>query len=335
MRASAFVRLALLGTVALGACMPPSRLPDPGAGGSGATAEGRFRIVAPGERTELAYPQMIDRLADADVVFFGEQHDDPETHRAEAMVLESLGRVGRPVVLSLEMFERDVQPALDDYLAGRISEADLLSRSRPWPRYATDYRPLVELAKARGWPVVAANVPRPLASAVGRKGMAALDTLSSAERLHAARDNLCPADDYHARFMEQMQGHGAGARPRRHARPRMPGLVARGARHTASRERESPRTSDADRARAPGHAFAKGSMRAGAWDHIMTTAGCDIVYRSRAAGASRDRSCHPPDGLRVRTTWPSRIRGSKRKFDLRWNSASIRRSSTAVTTSTR
>ena len=211
MRASAFVRLALLGTVALGACMPPSRLPDPGAGGSGATAEGRFRIVAPGERTELAYPQMIDRLADADVVFFGEQHDDPETHRAEAMVLESLGRVGRPVVLSLEMFERDVQPAVDDYLAGRISEADLLSRSRPWPRYATDYRPLVELAKARGWPVVAANVPRPLASAVGRKGMAALDTLSSAERLHAARDNLCPADDYHARFMEQMQGHGAGA----------------------------------------------------------------------------------------------------------------------------
>jgi uncharacterized iron-regulated protein len=170
-----------------------------------------FRIVAPNERRELPWEQMIERLARADVVFFGEQHDDPATHRVEAAVLESLGGIGRPVVLSLEMFERDVQRTLDEYLAGRISEPDFLAPSRPWPRYATDYRPLVELAKARGWPVVAANVPRPMASAVSRRGLAALDTLSPAERLYAAREIVCPNDDYHARFMEQMQGHGAGA----------------------------------------------------------------------------------------------------------------------------
>ena len=210
MRTFAVAGRAILVAVSLGACMPAVRGPDlVGDGGSGGPAAGRFRIVAPDERTELAYQEMMDRLARADVVFFGEQHDDPETHFAEAMVLESLGRTGRPVVLSLEMFERDVQPALDEYLAGRLSEADFVARSRPWPRYATDYRPLVELAKARGWPVIASNIPRPMASAVGRKGMAALDTLSAAERRHAARDNLCPADDYHARFMEQMQGHGA------------------------------------------------------------------------------------------------------------------------------
>jgi len=105
----------------------------------------------------------------------------------------------------------DAQPVLDDYLAGRVSESDFLARSRPWPRYASDYRALVELAKARGWPVIASNIPRPMASAVGRRGLAALDTLSPAERLHAAREIVCPNDDYHARFMEQMQGHGSGA----------------------------------------------------------------------------------------------------------------------------
>lgn len=125
---------------------------------------------------DVTMTQMLDRLSRADVVFFGEQHDDPETHRAEAETLDAICRLGRPVVLSLEMFERDVQPVLDDYLAGRIGESEFFARTRPWANYTAGYRRLVELARARHWPVVAANVPRPLASAVGRKGMAALDT---------------------------------------------------------------------------------------------------------------------------------------------------------------
>ena len=200
-------RLATSAAMIAGAACSPSMtltspLPTPSPG---------FRIVAPDTRVELGYAEMIGRLARTDVIFFGEQHDDPETHRAEAAVLAGIGSMGRPVVLSLEMFERDVQPVLDDYLAGRVSEADFLARSRPWPRYATDYRPLVELAKARGWPVIAANVPRPMASAVARLGLAALDTLPPAERRHAAREIICPKDDYRARFMEQMQGHSAAS----------------------------------------------------------------------------------------------------------------------------
>jgi uncharacterized iron-regulated protein len=108
------------------------------------------------------------------------------------------------------MFERDVQGLLNDYLAGRTSEADFLAKSRPWDRYITDYRPMVELAKARGWPVVASNIPRPMASAVGRKALAALDTLTPVERTWAARDIQCPNDAYRARFMETMTGHGSG-----------------------------------------------------------------------------------------------------------------------------
>ena len=154
---------------------------------------------------------MMARLAAADVIIFGEQHDDRETHRAQLELLEALGRSGRPIVLSLEMFERDVQSALDDYLAGRMSEADFLARSRPWGNYAADYRPLVELARERGWRVIAANVPRPIASAVGRRGLAALDTLPPAERAHAAGDIACPEDDYRTRFLEQMRSHSPGS----------------------------------------------------------------------------------------------------------------------------
>jgi uncharacterized iron-regulated protein len=177
---------------------------------TGAVSVPGVRAVEVSSGSNLAFDELVRRVSSADVVFFGENHDDPETHRVEFGLLDALGSGGRPVVLSLEMFERDAQQLLNAYLAGRISEAEFLAKSRPWDRYVTDYRPMVELAKEKGWPVIAANVPRPMASAVGRKGLAALDTLTPAERTWAARDIQCPDDAYKTRFMESMRGHGSG-----------------------------------------------------------------------------------------------------------------------------
>ena len=161
----------------------------------------------------VGWGTMVDALARHDVVFVGEQHDDPATHRAEARLLDALAARQGKVMVSLEMFERDVQPLLDDYGAGRLAEADFLARSRPWANYPADYRPLVEAARARRWPVVAANIPRPLAQAVSRGGVAALDTMPlSHHRLYAAERRCAPEGEYFRRFGEAMggmQGHGA------------------------------------------------------------------------------------------------------------------------------
>lgn len=143
-----------------------------------------------------------------DVVFFGEQHDDPGTHDMQRALLEAISR-RRPVVLSLEMFERDVQPLLDGYLAGRLPEDSLLAAARPWPRYGTDYRPAVEWARSHGWPVIAANVPRPIASAVSRHGLAVLDTLGD-RRVFVAAEIACPRNDYYRKFAKTMEGHVPG-----------------------------------------------------------------------------------------------------------------------------
>ena len=122
-----------------------------------------------------------------------------------------------PVTLSLEMFERDTQAGLDKYLAGALAEEELLKASRPWPRYATDYRSLVEMARTQGWPVIAANVPRRHASSVAKSGLSALEALTPAERAWVAVDLQCPRDIYFDRFSEQMNSHqgvaGAGAKP--------------------------------------------------------------------------------------------------------------------------
>jgi uncharacterized iron-regulated protein len=156
---------------------------------------------------------MLADLARADVILLGEQHDDPNTHRLELAVLEGLTRRRVPLVFALEMFERDVQPVLDDYLAGKISEDQFLAASRPWPRYATDYRPLIEFAKAHGIPVIASDVPRRIASDVSKTGMSVIDGLG-AERSLAARDPECPTSgDYYDRFLQMMGGHPPSGDP--------------------------------------------------------------------------------------------------------------------------
>ncbi len=161
----------------------------------------------------VSFDQLADAASKVDVVFFGEQHDDPATHSAEAALLAAVGARRNDVVLTMEMFERDVQPLLDQYLVGTISEKNFLDGSRPWERYVTDYRPMVELARVHGWPVIAGNVPRRMASAVSKKGLATLDTMSKSERAYSAARNECPKDAYYAKFVETMTGHSAGNGP--------------------------------------------------------------------------------------------------------------------------
>jgi uncharacterized iron-regulated protein len=123
----------------------------------------------------------------------GESHDDAVGHGVEAQLLvraaQRFGRMGdgdveadRPVILSLEMFERDVQYILDEYRDGLITEDQFLENTRPWDNYQTDYRPMVEFAVAHGLPVVAANAPRRYVNRVTRLGPESLEELSDEAR---------------------------------------------------------------------------------------------------------------------------------------------------------
>ncbi|MBC7840905.1 MAG: ChaN family lipoprotein [Gemmatimonadaceae bacterium] len=196
-----------------------STAPTTASGDGGASP----RVVSAASGRTVSFAQMADDAAKADVVFFGEQHDDAETHRAELALLSAIGDRRSTVVLSLEMFERDVQQLLDAYLTGGLSETDFRAQARPWPNYETDYRPLLELAKARHWPVVASNVPRRLASMVSRKGLSAVDTLAAVDRAYVAQQSLCPKDQYYTNFVEVMGGgHGAATAAPTSASPASP-----------------------------------------------------------------------------------------------------------------
>jgi uncharacterized iron-regulated protein len=188
------------------ACAPASRAPGP-------APVPESRIFDTRAQRYVSFATFADAAAKADVVFFGEQHDNPATHRAELALLAAVGARRQNVVLSLEMFDRDVQRVLDGYLSGQLAESAFVATSRAWPRYNTDYRALVELARAHGWPVVAANPARRIATMVSRAGLSGLDTISASDRAFIARSFSCPRDTYFERFAESMKGHSAGGGP--------------------------------------------------------------------------------------------------------------------------
>jgi uncharacterized iron-regulated protein len=166
------------------------------------------RVYASAPKRFADFETLAAAIAKADVVFVGEQHDNVDTHRIERELLEAVQRRRGDVVLSLEMFERDVQEPLAHFSMGHIEESEFLSEARPWTQYARDYKPLVDFALAQNWSIVAANVPRDIAAAVSKSGTSALDARPEAEQAWFAHDRECaPKGAYFDRFRDAMTGH--------------------------------------------------------------------------------------------------------------------------------
>jgi uncharacterized iron-regulated protein len=155
--------------------------------GISVTALAQSDPIVLGAAGRVTMDQMLDALAKADVVFVGEQHDHERGHALELELLKGLHARSPKTLLSLEMFERDVQPVVDEFLGGFITETHFLQSARPWPNYKTDYRPLVEFCKENGLPVVAANAPRRYVNLVSRKGQSGLDGLPKTSRAFLGR----------------------------------------------------------------------------------------------------------------------------------------------------
>jgi uncharacterized iron-regulated protein len=160
----------------------------------------------------ITIEQAADALKKYDVILFGEWHDHAGNHLAEMQLFRALYAQVPLLVLSMEQFERDVQGVVDDYMAGRIGEDALRGRGRAWPNYAEAYRPLVEYAKERHLPVLAANAPASVVRCVGQEGPDYLARLASDKRGWAAKDLHLEAGVYRDKFfkfLDEDGSHGA------------------------------------------------------------------------------------------------------------------------------
>jgi len=137
-----------------------------------------YRLYTPALKS-TTYAKLLRQATDADVVLFGELHNNPICHWLELQLVKDLQTEKKGnLVLGAEMFETDNQTALSDYVQGKTSPKEFSTQARLWPNFDTDYKPMVDFAREQHVPFIATNVPRPYARLVSRQGLAALDTLS-------------------------------------------------------------------------------------------------------------------------------------------------------------
>lgn len=151
----------------------------------GTTAE---RDKAPGAtwialRDAEPMDQLIQKLADRRVVLVGETHTRFDHHLQQLAILRGLHARHPDIALGVEWFQRPMQPHLDDFVAGRITEAEMLDRTGYFDRWRFDYRlyrPVILYAKKHGIPIVALNAEVELTNRISEVGV---DGLSAEEKL--------------------------------------------------------------------------------------------------------------------------------------------------------
>ena len=173
-----------------------------------------------GEGTEITYKSLVKALSKADVVFFGENHNDPISHWLQIELTKSLfERHKHNFMLGAEMIESDNQIQLNEYLKGFIREKDFEKESKIWINHKTDYRPLINFAKENHIHFIATNIPRRLANLVYRHGIDTLMYLPEESKQFIAPLPILYDTSLHCykEILAMAQGHGGEAFPKAQA----------------------------------------------------------------------------------------------------------------------
>ncbi|WP_447978824.1 ChaN family lipoprotein [Candidatus Nitrospira bockiana] len=159
-------------------------------------------------REPVAFEQWAALLAEQDVIYLGEEHQNQWHIEAALRVLRSLVERHHRPALAMEMFTWDGQSALNRYVTDPdASREEFLTASKwaaGWGGAFEDYEPLVSFARTQRLPLLALNPPRSLVRAVARQGLAAAMADSGMAAWHMDRETFVEDPDYRAVIMRQL-----------------------------------------------------------------------------------------------------------------------------------
>ncbi len=124
---------------------------------------------------------IIKQLQGAKIVYLGEIHDRQSDHQQQLAIIQALFQSKPKLAIGMEMFQRQMQPLLDRYLAGQITAAELRTQTdfdKSWGYQWEYYAPILEFAKARNLPLIALNTPSKISRKAAKQG---LNSLTPAE----------------------------------------------------------------------------------------------------------------------------------------------------------
>ena len=131
---------------------------------------------------------IIPELAKDRVVYVGEAHTAYGHHLSQLDIIRRLHEIDSNIAIGLEFFQQPFQQYLDDYIAGKLDEKEMLRKTEYYIRWAYDYRhykPILDYAKEHGIPLIALNLPKEITRKVGTEGM---DALTDEERAQIPDD---------------------------------------------------------------------------------------------------------------------------------------------------
>jgi uncharacterized iron-regulated protein len=147
-------------------------------------------------RNQQALDGLTSQIGDKRVIFIGEIHDRLEHHQNQLRVIKSLYANDPDLAIGVEYFQQPFQSYLDDYIAGRIDEREMLIKTEYFKRWQLDYRmlqPIFEFAREKHIPVVALNIADEIHNKVFRGGMRSL----SPEELAETPAKIKPASQHY------------------------------------------------------------------------------------------------------------------------------------------
>lgn len=151
---------------------------DPaGAAPAGAGPEAAANTQVLDTKSLYGLERLIGQLANKRVVFVGESHDRYEDHLNQLAIIRGLQARNPNLAIGMEFFQQPFQGVLDAYVAGEISEEELLARTQYFERWRFDYRlyqPILRFAREKGIPLVALNLPQEITKRVGEQGITGL-----------------------------------------------------------------------------------------------------------------------------------------------------------------
>ena len=128
--------------------------------------------IVPGSG-KVSQHEIIARAAKSAVVLLGETHVNADHHRWQLQTLVALHAQRPNMVIGFEMFPRRVQPALDKWIAGELSEKEFLRAAdwdHVWNTDANLYLPMFHFARMNRIPMLALNIETKLRRQVAEKG---------------------------------------------------------------------------------------------------------------------------------------------------------------------
>lgn len=197
----AVVGLLIPGILAAGCSMAPKKLTliddsrqfPPGA------------IIATDTENRIPFEKLIEDLKSTRIVYVGEKHSRVIDHGVQLRILRALNETGIDIVVGMEMFDSDYDPALTAWSNGELDEEKFLEKTHwyaNWRYRFSLYREILEYIRDNRIRLVGLNIPFHIPPKIRTGG---IDSLLPDDRKYLP-DRIDTGNADHRSYVETVYG---------------------------------------------------------------------------------------------------------------------------------